>query len=136
MLKTLMTAATVAVTLGFGATSAMAEGDVANGEKMAKRFCQACHTFDEGGKHMVGPNLWNIVGQKPGTVEGFERYQVAQLFVENGVESWTEEALTEYIVDPAAFRDAYAGGQSSAMILAPLKPDHVTDIVAYLATLK
>lgn len=136
MLKTVMTAAGVALTLGMGAGTALAAGDVANGEKWAMRVCKACHTFDAGGKHLIGPNLWNIMGQVPGTVEGFDRYQVAGLFVENGVATWTDDAMIEYISDPAAFREAYAGGKASAMQLAPLTPEIATDITAYLNTLK
>jgi cytochrome c2 len=25
--------------------------------------CQACHTFAKGGRNMVGPNLWGVVGR-------------------------------------------------------------------------
>ena len=123
------------VVFGLGTSGAMAEGDPANGEKWAKRVCKACHTFDAGGKNLIGPNLWNIVGRVPGSVEGFNNYKVAPMFVENGVETWTDEHLVAYITDPAAFREDYAGGESSAMIMAPLKPDIASDIVAYLGTL-
>jgi len=136
MLKTLIAATGVVLSLGAGASVALAAGDAGNGEKMANRFCKACHTFEAGGKHLVGPNLWGVAGREPATAEGFDRYQVAPLFVANGVTAWTDEALTAYISDPAGFRETYAEGKPSAMILAPLKPEMVTDIVAYLGTLK
>lgn len=135
MLRTVMIAAGLALGLGVGATTAMA-GDVADGEKWANRVCKACHTFESGGAHRIGPNLWGIVGSVPGTVEGFDRYKVAGLFVENGVETWTEDLLTEYFTNVAAFRDKYAGGQASAMVLPPLPEVQAANIATYLATLK
>ncbi|MBB4265768.1 c-type cytochrome [Roseospira visakhapatnamensis] len=135
MLRTLMMATGVALTLGASTTVALAEGDVANGEKWANRVCKACHTFDKGGKHMVGPNLWGIYGQAPATVEGFDRYQAAPLFAENGIEEWNEETLTEYVADPEAFRQKYAGGHESAMVVS-LPPKFAPDVAAYLKTLQ
>ncbi len=136
MLRTVMTAVGLALGLGFGATTAMAAGDVAEGEKWANRVCKACHTFEAGGRQRIGPNLWGIVGRVPGTVEGFDRYKVADLFVENGVDIWTEDLLTEYFTNTAAFRDKYAGGRPSAMVLPPLPEARAADIAAYMATLK
>ena len=37
---------------------AEAEGD--HGRNVFKK-CKSCHTFDKGGKHKSGPNLWAIV---------------------------------------------------------------------------
>ncbi len=136
MLRTLMMATGVALSLGVGANAALAaDADPAEGEKWAKRVCKACHTFDEGGKHMVGPNLWGIWGQKPGTVEGFDRYEAVPLFAENGIEAWNMENLTEYVADPDGFRDKYAGGQDSAMVVS-LPPKFADDVAAYLETLQ
>lgn len=40
------------------------------GAKIYKR-CRACHTLDQGGRHKVGPNLWDIYGQQAGTKDGY-----------------------------------------------------------------
>ena len=40
----------------------LASADVGRGEASAKK-CAACHTFDKGGRNLVGPNLWGIVGK-------------------------------------------------------------------------
>ena len=40
----------------------MASASVEKGQATAKQ-CAACHTFEKGGKNLVGPNLWNIVGR-------------------------------------------------------------------------
>lgn len=39
----------------------IAEADLGRGEKMFKK-CKACHGTDQGGKHKIGPNLWDVVG--------------------------------------------------------------------------
>ncbi|KAA5604745.1 c-type cytochrome [Roseospira marina] len=134
MLRTLIAAAGVALTLGVTANAALAEGDAANGEKWANRVCKACHTFDKGGKDMVGPNLWGVIGSTPGSNESFDRYQAVPLFPENGIETWTEENVAEYIADPEEFRHKYADSHESAMVVS-LPPKFAPDVAAYLATL-
>jgi cytochrome c len=32
--------------------------------KLVAKKCIACHSFEKGGPNKVGPNLWNIVGNK------------------------------------------------------------------------
>ena len=40
--------------------------DLGNGEaKFA--VCRACHTLNQGGEDMTGPNLWGIFGRKAGS---------------------------------------------------------------------
>ena len=34
-----------------------------NGQDIFKK-CLACHTPDKGGRNLVGPNLWGVVGRK------------------------------------------------------------------------
>jgi cytochrome c len=44
--------------------------DLSNGEaKFA--VCRACHTLNQGGDDMTGPNLWGIFGRKAGSKAGF-----------------------------------------------------------------
>ena len=40
----------------------LAMGDLAHGEKVFKK-CSACHMIAAGGKNMIGPNLWNVIGR-------------------------------------------------------------------------
>ena len=49
----------------------LAKADVANGEQVAKRDCTTCHTFTEGGKSGIGPNLYGVVGGPHAHMEGF-----------------------------------------------------------------
>jgi len=48
----------------------IATADVAKGEKLYKA-CAACHSFDKGGSHKVGPNLYAVVGAAKAGKPGF-----------------------------------------------------------------
>ncbi|WP_194743392.1 c-type cytochrome [Thermaurantiacus tibetensis] len=64
------------------------------------KWCRFCHNLQPGGdQHKVGPNLYNIVGQRAGTVPGFAYSEAMRRAREAGL-VWTEEALAAYIADP------------------------------------
>ena len=87
----------------------VAEMDPAEGESAA-RACQACHTFDEGGAHRVGPNLWNVVGRPVAHAEGYTYSDALQGMSD---QTWTLETLNEFILNPRGFapgtKMAYGG---------------------------
>ena len=107
------------------ATAACA-GDAAKGQAVYQR-CAICHRADKGGGNGLGPNLFGIVGRKAGTVAGFG-YSAAMK--SSGI-TWSADKLAAYIAHPAAVvpgnRMAFAGIGN---------PQMVSDLVAYLATLK
>ncbi|MDW8445177.1 MAG: c-type cytochrome [Acetobacteraceae bacterium] len=49
----------------------LASANVENGAAIARRQCASCHSFDQGGRHGVGPNLWGIVGADHAHAAGF-----------------------------------------------------------------
>jgi len=75
----------------------LAKADMAAGEASAKK-CAACHTFDKGGANRIGPNLFDIVGRKPGQVAGFAySKQMAST-----PEEWNYEHLNKFLANPKA----------------------------------
>lgn len=78
--------------------TASAMSPMERGAKLYKR-CRACHTLEEGGKHKVGPNLWNVYGAKAGSKEGFN-YSKAMAASEV---IWDDTTLDAYIQKPSAF---------------------------------
>ncbi len=91
-----------------------------------KLGCIACHSFTEGGKNGIGPNLYGVVGRPQASHEGYT-YSAA-LKAKGG--DWTYDNLNIWLTKPAA----YAPG--TKMTFAGV-PDEQTraNVVAYLRTL-
>lgn len=84
-------------------TEFLAKADVQRGERIVSRQCAtACHTYEKDGKARVGPNLWDVVGRRMATREGY-RYSPAlrRRGEEGGV--WSYEALDAYLAAPPRF---------------------------------
>lgn len=67
----------------------------ARGRK-AFRECATCHTVTPDGRHMVGPNLYGVVGREAAQQPGFN---YSKALKESGI-VWTAEELDRYIADP------------------------------------
>ena len=48
----------------------LASADLARGETSHNK-CVSCHTFDKGGRNLVGPNLYGVIGREKGSEAGF-----------------------------------------------------------------
>jgi cytochrome c len=111
----------VAGVIAVASHSAVAEGDVAKGEKLFKR-CAACHSL-EAGKKKIGPTLAGVFGRKAGTVEGF-KYSKAMMASDI---VWDEETIDQYLEKPKTFipknKMAFPGFK---------KPEQRADVIAYL----
>lgn len=99
--------------------------DVAAGEKVHKK-CVQCHTFDNGGKAGIGPNLWNIVGNKHGHMEGFS-YSAA---ISGKTGPWNYDELYTFLKKPSA----YAPGTKMGFAGIP-KGEERINLIAWLRTL-
>lgn len=103
----------------------LASASSEKGQATAKQ-CAACHTFEKGGPNRVGPNLWNIVGRKKASEQGFN-YSAA-MKAKGG--EWSYEELSHFIANP---RGAVPG---TNMTFAGLPRDgQRADVIAYLRTL-
>ncbi|MCH7929450.1 MAG: cytochrome c family protein [Proteobacteria bacterium] len=99
--------------------------DPRSGQKVAKK-CVACHDLSQGGKHKIGPNLWDIVGSARASRNGFS--YSGTLSGLGG--TWTYDELDAFLAGPKA----YAPGNK--MIFSGLKkPAQRADLLAFLRTL-
>ena len=86
----------------------MALGDIAHGEKVFKK-CTACHQIAVGGKNMVGPNLWGVIGRTSGSISDY-KYSKAMVAY---AKEWSFEEMNSYLIKPQAYikgtKMAFAG---------------------------
>jgi cytochrome c len=104
----------------------LANANVENGQTIAQRQCAACHTFNQGGRNGVGPNLYGIMGAPHGHAEGFS-YSAA---LKGKPGPWTYEEMNAWLAKPSTYapgtRMAYAGLANT---------QQRADLIAYLRTL-
>ena len=104
------------------ASSPYKDADVGNGERQAQ-ICRACHSFDKGGPHTVGPALHGFFGRKAAADNGYD-YSDA---MEQTEFVWTPQALNAWLAQPQRFlpgnRMTFAGVH---------KAQDRNDLIAYL----
>ncbi len=113
--------AAAAATAGFAGMTT----DAKAGERVFA-LCRSCHVLEEG-VNRVGPSLYNIVGRKSGTVEG---YSYSEANKSSGV-TWTTDVLFEYLEDPKGFMPG------TKMAFPGIKnPQDRANLIAYLESTK
>lgn len=72
--------------------------DLENGRRNFAR-CRSCHTINEGGSNMTGPNLWGVFGRTAGTHPGYNYSAPVKAagFV------WDAEQLDHWLQNPRGF---------------------------------
>lgn len=109
----------------FDLGAALANADLARGERTFAGQCSTCHTITKGGANGTGPNLFGVVGNHHAHLPGFA-YSGAMAATAG--EPWTYENLDKWLKSPGA----YVKGTS--MSFAGIKKDaDRANVIAYLA---
>jgi len=110
-----------------GSVQAGPVGNVEDGMRVAEKNCVVCHSFEEGGKVVYGPNLFCIAGQPAAAVEGF-RYSEA---LKNSGLTWTDTNLIGFLANPEQFVEG-----TTARFPGLKTAKKRADILAYMKTLQ
>ena len=86
----------------------LALGDLTHGEKVFKK-CSACHIVAKGGKNLIGPALYGVVGRPAASIEGYAYSKALKAHGKN----WSFEELNGFLLKPKSYikgtKMAYAG---------------------------
>ncbi|MCC5981446.1 MAG: cytochrome c family protein [Oceanicaulis sp.] len=107
----------------FGALLATASVDA--GERVARR-CVACHTFEQGGAHGTGPNMWGIMGRTVASISGFNYSSAMREYGADGTE-WLYQNMYDYLAAPRR----YVPGTSMAFAGLRSQDDRI-NLLAYM----
>lgn len=117
--------ASLTAAVAFGAGSAFAAGDPANGARIFERECALCHTIAKGEPNRFGPNLFGITERKAASVPG---YAYSPEFVTMAIWTWSPDAIASFVVAPAV---TIPGNKMSVFPGVP--ESELDDLIAYLA---
>jgi cytochrome c len=98
------------------------EANYVNGKRIASQ-CRACHTFENGGGAMVGPNLHGIFGKKAAETAGFP---FSPALKKSGI-VWDWDKLDQWLTKPQSFVPG-----TRMTFLGVKKPEDRRDLIAYM----
>jgi cytochrome c len=98
---------------------------VSDGATVANK-CKACHNLDNGGPNQTGPNLWGVIGRKPGTHPGFA-YSSAMTDFGGKIGKWDYQHLYEFLSGP----QAYLNGTKMSFVGLKQRQDRI-NLIAWL----
>ena len=102
--------------------------DVKAGEAVHQK-CLSCHNFDPGGPNGTGPNLYGVLGRKPGSHPGFA-YSEAMTKFGAAHAAWDYEQLGEFLKSP----QQHINGTKMTFV-GLKKPEDRINVIAFLRTL-
>jgi cytochrome c len=103
----------------------LTSADVKAGEATFAK-CKSCHSIAEGGPNGTGPDLWGVVGRKPGTHAGFN-YSAGMKDFSAKQAVWDYDHLYEFIKGPQKYI------QGTKMTFVGIKkPEERVNLIAYL----
>ncbi|MDB9760486.1 cytochrome c family protein [Pelagibacteraceae bacterium] len=86
----------------------LAMGDVIHGAKVFKK-CSACHIVAKGGKNLIGPALYGVVGRASAAIPDYSYSSALKAHGKN----WSFEELNGFLLKPKSYikgtKMAYAG---------------------------
>jgi cytochrome c len=100
--------------------------DLAAGQAVFAK-CTSCHNITQGGANGTGPNLWGVVGAKPGMHPGFA-YSQAMVDHGNAVGVWSWDELDAFIKAP----QKHVSGTKMTFVGVKKQEDRV-NLIAWMA---
>lgn len=110
----------------------LAAADIAKGEEQHKK-CVQCHTFEQGGATLQGPNLYGVLGRDIASVAGF-KYSTGAGSLSDHEGVWTYENLDHFIERPKGFAPGTAMNFAGINSRITGQADRI-NLIAYLRTL-
>jgi cytochrome c len=102
--------------------------DVTAGTAVSQK-CMACHNLQKGGPNLVGPNLYGVLGRKPGSHPGYA-YSTVMTDFGGKTPQWDYDHLYDFLKSP----QSYLSG-SKMTFVGLKKPEDRINLIAYLRTL-
>ena len=126
-LRYLIITSAISATTSCAADLARDMPDIENGRATFNTMCSVCHSVQETGGPVEGPNLLGLVGREAASQADFGKYSEA---LKASDLIWSVDTLDRFLVNPMAM----VPGTLMPMLI----PDDKTraDVIGYLDTLK